>query len=48
MENLKKILFATIYYHTKSVDDVIRDAIKETNWQRIDNHPTYLGNILKN
>jgi hypothetical protein len=47
MENLKKILFTTIDFHTKSVDDVIRDAIKETNWRSVDSHPTYLDKIIK-
>jgi hypothetical protein len=35
------------YPHTKTVDDVIRDAIKETNWRRVDSHPTYLDRIIK-
>ena len=30
------------------VDEVIEGGIKETNWRKVDNHPTYLENILKN
>ena len=36
--------------NTKSVpemiDDVITNGIKETNWRKVDNHPTYLDNII--
>jgi hypothetical protein len=28
-------------------DHIIRDGIKETHWRRVDNHPTYLDNIIK-
>lgn len=35
------------YPHTKTVDGVIRNAIKETNWRRVDSHPTYLDRIIK-
>jgi len=28
------------------VNEVIRGGIKETNWRRVDNHPTYLDNII--
>ena len=30
-----------------SGEHIIRDGIKETNWRRVDNHPTYLDNIIK-
>ena len=29
------------------VNEVIRGGVKETNWRRVDNHPTYLDNIIK-
>ena len=29
------------------VNEVIRGGIKETNWRKVDNHPTFLENILK-
>ena len=35
------------YSHTKTVNDVICDGIKKTNWRKVDNHPNYLDNILK-
>ena len=35
------------YPHTKTVNDVICDGIKKTNWRKVDNHPNYLDNILK-
>jgi len=28
------------------IDDVITNGIKETNWRKVDNHPTYLDNII--
>jgi len=34
--------------HTDIVNDVITDGIKETNWRKVDNHPTYLDHILIN
>jgi len=34
------------YPHTDIVNDVITDGIKETNWRKVDNHPTYLDHIL--
>ena len=30
------------------VNEVINVGIKETNWRRVDNHPTFLDDILKN
>jgi hypothetical protein len=30
----------------KEVEDVIENGIKETNWRRVDNHPTYLDRII--
>ena len=36
------------YPHTDIVNDVITDGIKETNWRKVDNHPTYLDHILIN
>jgi predicted RNA-binding protein len=29
------------------VNEIINGSIKETNWRKVDNHPTYLDNILK-
>ena len=29
------------------VEYTIQNGVKETNWKRVDNHPTYLDNILK-
>ena len=34
------------YPHTDIVNDVITDGIKQTNWRKVDNHPTYLDHIL--
>jgi len=34
------------YPHTDIVNDVITDGVKETNWRKVDNHPTYLDHIL--
>jgi len=34
--------------HTDIVNDVITDGVKETNWRKVDNHPTYLDHILIN
>ena len=34
------------YPHTDIVNDVITDGIKETNWRKVDNHPTYLDHIF--
>jgi hypothetical protein len=31
----------------EEVEDVIENGIKETKWRRVDNHPTYLDNIVK-
>jgi len=36
------------YPHTDIVNNVITDGIKETNWRKVDNHPTYLDHILIN
>ena len=30
-----------------SIEDVIKNGIKETNWRKVDNHPTYVDNIIK-
>ena len=29
------------------VTEVINEGIKETNWRKVDNHPTYLDNIIR-
>jgi len=36
------------YPHTKTVNDVICDGIKKTNWRKVDNHPTYVDNVMSN
>jgi hypothetical protein len=28
------------------VNEIINGSIKETNWRKVDNHPTYLDNII--
>jgi len=36
------------YPHTKTVNDVICNGIKKTNWRKVDNHPTYVDNVMSN
>ena len=33
--------------HTKYVDDVVRDGVKETSWRKVDNYPTYTDNVIE-
>ena len=32
--------------HTQYVNDVLKDGINETNWRCVDNHPTFVDNVL--
>ena len=36
------------YPHTKTVDDVIRVGIKETNWRKVDNFPEFEERVIDN
>ena len=29
------------------VEDVIENGIKETNWRKVDNHPTFVDRIIE-
>lgn len=47
LENdIKKTKYCELH-SAMSAEHIIRDGIKETNWRRVDNHPTYLDNIIK-
>jgi len=34
------------YPHTDTVNNVIQNGIKKTNWRKVDNHPTYVDHIV--
>jgi hypothetical protein len=36
------------YPHKKTVNDVIRDGIKETNWRKVDNFPEFEERVIQN
>jgi hypothetical protein len=36
------------YPHTDTVNDVIRDGIKETNWRTVDNFPEFEERVIQN